>query len=52
MAQKLKIGEEALLRSEKLPGPGSSVEKDMTGKLLDQSNVKTESMFSFARDHR
>ena len=52
MAQKLKIEEAALLRSKKLPGPGSYIQKDMTGKLLDESNFKTESMFSFARDLR
>ena len=52
MASKFKVEEASLGRSKKLPGPGTYEAKDMTGKLLDTSNYKTESMFSFGRDKR
>lgn len=50
MASKFKVEEASLGRSKKLPGPGTYEAKDMTGKLLDTSNYKTESMISFARN--
>ena len=49
MAAKLKQEEQALGRSKKLPGPGSYEYAQVTGKPLVQSNIKTESKFTFGR---
>lgn len=51
MGKKLLTGEAALERSRRLPGPGSYSHSEVTGRLLIQSNIKSESKFSFGKAH-
>ena len=49
MASRLPTEQQCLDKSKKLPGPGSYVHSEITGKNLLQSHIKTESKFSFGK---
>ena len=49
MAAKLPTESQALDRSRKLPGPGSYKHTEVLGKPLIQSNIMTESFYSFRK---
>ena len=49
MAKKLLTGEAALERSKRLPGPGFYQHPEVTGQPLVQSQIKTESRYSFGK---
>lgn len=49
MGKKLLTGEAALERSKRLPGPGFYTHADVTGQNLIQSQIKTESKYSFGK---
>ena len=51
-AARLPHGEQALARSKKLPGPGSYINDDLTGKNLKVSVMRNTSYFSVGKEKR